>query len=140
MSVDAQPAVVLDATEGTPNSFVVEHKKVLVLFVFMQQGDEDLIVVVGEGAVESVLTFLDSFWVKEAEFGFIILWLIKLLNAVMTELTVVSVYALVSVLQGGAHLDGEIKMRATLVLEVMKIHALLLVVFHLVWAMGYLKS
>ena len=97
MRVDAEPAVVLNTAKGTPNSFVVEHKEVLVLFILMQQWNENLIIIMGKGAIKSILTFLDPFRIKETELCFIILWLIKLLNAVVTKLTVISVYALVSV-------------------------------------------
>lgn len=140
MCVDAKAAIMLNAAEGAPNGFVIKHEEVLVFLVFMKQRNKNLSVIMREGAVEAVLALFDPLGVKEAELRFIVFRLIKLLNAIMTKLTVISVYALISVLQRRAHLNGEIKMRATLVLEIMKKHALFLIVLHLVRARGHLKS
>ena len=94
VSVNALVSGVGLVTKRTPNSFVVEHKKVHVFFHLLKQVYCEFIFMVRERAHISILTAVDSVRVSLTEFGFVLFWVIKVLDSVVTTETGVTLLTL----------------------------------------------
>jgi hypothetical protein len=104
VGIDTCISLVLFVTEGTPYRLEMEQVKVYIPLHILEHADRQLRVVVRKGANVAVVALIDFVGVVLAEFSFILLWMVKVLNTVVglnTEVTL-GTLSFLSV-GGGAH-------------------------------------
>ena len=84
------PVVVVLAIR-TPNSLEEEHVEVHVNIIFFDQLNGQLAFTVGEGAILKIFAWLASrFEIRRTKLGLVLVWMVKLFNAVVGPVTLVS--------------------------------------------------
>jgi len=88
----------------TPHSFEMKHIEVNIFLKFVNKFDRDLSIRMSKWAIVSILTFVCTIDVWWAEFSFVLVWMVKFFNSIMSLLALITLATLLSFNSIGTHL------------------------------------
>lgn len=83
----------LSKIERAPDSFEVEHIKVIIIFQIVNQFDYNVVLWVCKWTKYSIFTWINVIRVESAKFSFIFFRLVELLHTIMRKLAIIAIRA-----------------------------------------------
>jgi hypothetical protein len=96
MCIDTESFIMCGEIKRTPDSFKIEHIKIIIILQIMYQFNDNIILTVCKGTVFTIITGQYLVRIERAKFSFVLVRLVQLFHTVMCFHTLVTVWTIFS--------------------------------------------